>query len=409
MDVVARFDDGLTVLLPEVEPSSAGATVERLVEALAPSVLGAGFATFPADGADADTLLLAARQAATAARDGALESAELTVRRIALGDGARVALVADPAMANAFALLERLAHSTLPVLVLGETGVGKENAAHAVHDFSPRRSGPFISINCAGLPDSLLESELFGYERGAFSGATAPKPGLFEASHGGTVFLDEVGELSLAAQSRLLRVLETKTVTRLGSVKEKRLDLRVVAATHRELAAEVRAGRFREDLFFRLSAAVVHLPPLRERPREIAVLAREFVAEAARAAGREAPSLSVALVAHLVRHPWSGNVRELKNAMEFAVATATGASLEPRHLPPQFHATPAPEPPPEPERPAATFVPLAAEVRELERRRIKEALAAANGVQTRAAELIGMPRRTFLLRLRELRLTGEAE
>ncbi|MBL8950040.1 MAG: sigma 54-interacting transcriptional regulator [Myxococcaceae bacterium] len=402
MDVASWVDGVLFVLLPEVDRAEAAAQTERIVEALAAGghEPGAGFAVFPEDGSDADTLLLAARQAAAAAKTGALESAEHSVRRITLGERREV-LVADPSMSAVYALLERLAKAALPVLVLGETGTGKENAAFAVHHFSGRAKGPFVGVNCAGLPETLLESELFGYEKGAFTGATSPKQGLLEASHGGTAFLDEVGELSLAAQGRLLRVLETKRITRIGSVKEKELDLRIVAATHRDLAADVKAGRFREDLFFRLSAAVVNLPPLRERRREVPLLARLFAENAASLAGRPAPLLSGRTLAALARHDWPGNVRELKNAMEFAVATATGPLIDPEHLPASSSsAAPAQG------TPAAKtgFVPLAQELKELERRRMKEALEAAGGVQTKAAELIGMPRRTFVLKLRELRL-----
>ncbi len=405
MDAAAWLDGCLYLLLPEVEAPDAAAQVERIVEALAGLLREprGGFAVFPADGPDADTLVLAARQAAAAAGEGALESAERTARRLELGDR-RTVLVADPSMAAVYALLERLAKASLPVLVLGETGVGKENAAYAVHHFSARAKGPFVGINCAGLPETLLESELFGHEKGAFTGATSPKQGLLEASHGGTAFLDEVGELSLSAQARLLRVLETKRLTRVGSVKEKEVDLRVVAATHRDLPADVKAGRFREDLYFRLSGAVVNLPPLRERRRELPLLARMFVEAAAAAAGRPAPLISGRTLAVLARHDWPGNVRELKNAMEYAVATSTGALIDPEHLPAQL--TGGPEKAAAVAGSSSGFVPLALELKELERRRMKEALEAAGGVQTKAAELIGMPRRTFVLKLKELRLSG---
>jgi DNA-binding NtrC family response regulator len=404
MDVAAWADESvLLVLLPELEAFDAPVAVERLVDALAPLVdeVRAGYAMFPADGAERDVLLLAARQAAVSAAPGALASADQSVRELQLG-ARRAVLVADPSMARVYELLERLGKAALPVLVLGETGTGKENAAYAVHHFSSRAAGPFVSINCAGLPDTLIESELFGFEKGAFSGATTAKPGLFEAGHGGTVFLDELGELSLAAQARLLRVLESKTLLRLGSVKERSVDVRVVAATHRDLAAEVKAGRFRQDLYFRLSAAIVSLPALRERPREIPLLARRFLTEACRAANRAVPVLSAQVSAFLAHHAWPGNVRELKNAMDYAAATSDGAVVELWHLPAQLRpevATPAPVAP----APPSQFMPLATELRELERKRILEALEASGGVQTRAAELIGMPRRTFVLRLRELR------
>ncbi|MFT3713601.1 MAG: sigma 54-interacting transcriptional regulator [Archangium sp.] len=412
MDVAAWVDDELLVLFPELERREAPVAVERLIDALAPLAddVRGGYAEFPADGAESAPLLLAARQAAGAAPVGALESADRSVREVQLGPS-RTVLVADPSMARVYQLLERLGKAALPVLVLGETGSGKENAAFAVHHFSSRAAGPFVSINCAGLPETLLESELFGFEKGAFSGATAAKPGLFEAAHGGTIFLDELGELSLAAQARLLRVLENKTLLRLGSIKERTIDVRVVAATHRNLQNEVKAGRFRQDLYFRLSAATVSLPALRERQREIALLARHFLAGAASAAGREAPTLSARAMALLCGHDWPGNVRELKNAMEYAVATTAEPVIELEHLPPQLTGTVAPAAPapgaamtPATEVAPVGFVPLSNELRALEKRRILEALEAAGGVQTRAAELIGMPRRTFVLRLRELKL-----
>ena len=394
MDVATFSDDTLLVLLPEVEAEDAATAAGALAAALDDSAR-AGFARFPADGTTAETLLLCARQAVEAANAGGLEAAP--ARTLVMGKQ-RTVLLADPAMLRAYELLERLAKVAMPVLVLGETGAGKENAAYAVHHFSARNAGPFASLNCAALPEGLLESELFGHEKGAFTGATAQKPGLLEQGDGGTVFLDEVGELSLAAQARLLRVLETKTFTRVGGVKELTVNLRIVAATHRDLSAEIKAGRFREDLYFRLRAATVVLPPLRERPREIALLARHFLE-----AARHAPvGISAAAMARLVSHPWPGNVRELKHTLEFVAATVSDAVIEPWHLPNEL------TPPTAGKAPATTgFTPLAEEVRALELKRIKEALAACDGVQTRAAELLGMPRRTFVLRLRELRLNEQ--
>jgi DNA-binding NtrC family response regulator len=384
--------------------------VERLVEALGPidPSVRAGFATFPANGTDGDTLLLAARQAVEGAGRDELASADRGVRELVMGDRP-MTLIADPAMARVYELLERLARASvsLSVLILGETGVGKENAAFALHHFSERASGPFMSLNCGAFAESLLEAELFGYEKGAFTSAIGAKPGLLEAGHGGTVFLDEVAELSPSAQSRLLRALETKTVMRVGSVKERVLDIRVVAATHRDLREEVAAGRFRQDLYYRLNGGQVQLPPLRDRPREIALLARRFVEEASRVARRAPPVLSARAMALLAGYAWPGNVRQLKHAMEFAVATTTGAVLEPWDLPAELAGDIRPTPPaayPQVSERLATFASLGQEVRELERRRILEALEATDGNQTRAAALIGMPRRTFVLRLRELRL-----
>src|SRR6185436_11892886 len=231
------------------------------------------------------------------------------------------------------------------------------------------------------------------------------KPGRLEAADRGTVFFDEIGELPLAAQAKLLRVLESRQLPRLGAVKDQPIDIRVIAATNRDLEAEIAAGRFREDLYFRLGAAKVMLPPLRDRPRELALLARFFLSRACTASGRAVPELSTATLGVLDRHRWQGNIRELKNEMEFVAATAVEPVIEPWHLSAQIaQASPVPvarvaavRPPDVAPKPvsASSFRPIGDELRELERRRMTEALAAAAGVQKRAAELIGMPLRTF--------------
>ncbi|ADO68529.1 Sigma-54 dependent transcriptional regulator [Stigmatella aurantiaca DW4/3-1] len=225
--------------------------------------------------------------------------------------GERVIVVADPAVQRLYELIRRLAASALPVLILGETGAGKENAAFALHHWSRRTGKPFVALNCATIAEPLAESELFGHEKGAFTGAAAPKPGLLETAAGGTVFLDEVGELPLAAQAKLLRALETQRILRVGSTKEREIDIRVVAATHRHLEKEVEAGRFRKDLFFRLGAASVVLPPLRDRPDEVSVLAWRFLTQACAASERPPLVLSQAFLDALSRYDWPGNVREL--------------------------------------------------------------------------------------------------
>jgi DNA-binding NtrC family response regulator len=318
-------------------------------------------------------------------------------RRIDLGD--RAVVVADPAMRHVYTQLERLAPSELSVLILGETGTGKELAAAAVRFWSRRRDKPMVAINCAALPDTLAESELFGYERGAFSGAAAAKPGLLESAPGGTVFLDEVGDLSLTVQAKLLRVLEARRLTRLGSVTERSIDVRIVAATHRDLAVEVRAGRFREDLFYRLSVAVVRLPPLRARPRELPLLARRFLDEATSAQGRPPLSLNEGAVARLRAHPFPGNVRELKNLMEYVAATVIDPVVGPEHLEPRLGAA---EPdaaagtPPAGVAAGAPFRPLAEANRDFEKQSIAAALAATGGNKTAAAKLLGVPLRTLM-------------
>jgi DNA-binding NtrC family response regulator len=296
-------------------------------------------------------------------------------------------------------LAERVAGSMLSVLIVGETGVGKELVAELVHRRSPRAAAPLLCLNCAALSEPLIESELFGHEKGAFTGALQTKPGLLEVARGGTVFLDEIGELPLALQAKLLRVVESRQILRVGGLEPRAIDVRFVAATHRDLQAEVHAGRFREDLFYRLNGITLAIPPLRDRTSEIAELARLFVDEAcARTNRRPAPSWSVDALELLVRHPWPGNIRELKNAVERAVVLCTGDVLEAVHLPDVLRAGSisdrAPTQPPEDE---AT---LRLRIADLDRRRIAEALEQAGGNQSRAARALGMARNTLIARMK---------
>jgi two-component system, NtrC family, response regulator AtoC len=383
VDFVAQAGDSKLIA---VFPELTGDAVPR------PGDADVTVAAYPEDGLDPESLLGAIKPGSAA---GATE--------LVLGE--RTIRLADPAMLKLFELVKRLARSDLPVLITGETGAGKESAAWAVHHGSKRDQERFVPVNCAALPENLVESELFGYEKGAFSSADKAKPGLLELAAGGTVFLDEVGELPSAAQAKLLRVLEEKKLMRLGGTREIDVDLRVVAATNRDLEAEVEAGRFRRDLFFRLSGATVTLPPLRERPRELAILLRAFLAEACTKLERTAPSLSRGALAALAAYSWPGNVRELKNTMEF-VAAAAEEVVEPHHLPSRISRV---DTPPEPPRPtpkaesggAPQFRVLADEIEELERTRLREALEAAAGVKAQAARLIGVPLRTFVAKLKQ--------
>jgi two-component system response regulator AtoC len=395
----------LALLAPELDAPAALAAAQRLLAALGPQAR-AGVAVCPHDAADRDALLSAALAALDLAAAGRAALAHQTATTRTIGE--RTIVVADPAMQRLYALLDRLAATDVAVLIRGETGAGKELVAQALHHGSPRRrSGPFVAINCAALPEQLVESQLFGHEKGAFSGADTAKAGLFEAASGGTFFLDELGELSPAIQAKLLRVLETQRVLRLGDTRERPIDVRVVCATHRDVEAEVKAGRFRQDLYYRLSSARVVLPPLRQRPREIPILADALLDDLARQHQLPRRSLTAAAKQALLRHDWPGNVRELRNALELALVTAEGDSIEPWHLPEQLSAsattTTTSTPPPAVER---AFRPIDEEVRELERTRMSEALVVADGNQTRAAELIGMPLRTFVTKLKQYGLSA---
>ncbi len=392
----------LVVLLPELRRSTARQRLLAILDALAPIApnAAAGLAVCPGDGGDGDALLGAARAAAELPSAERVRDAAAAAQRLTLGNTA--ILIADPAMSRIYALLERLAKSELAVLILGETGVGKEAAAHAVHAGSSRASGPFIAVNAAALPAALIESELFGYRRGAFSGAERDKLGFLEAANRGTVFFDEIGELPLPLQAKLLRVLDTKQVQRLGDIQPIAADFRVVAATHRDLRQEVAAGRFREDLYYRLGAATVELPPLRDRPRDIPLLSRALLERACARQQREELTLSDATMHALARYPFPGNVRELANIADYLAATVVGEVAEPWHLPAELGRRSVSTRALNPAEEAPTkFVPIADEVAELERRRMQEALEASAGVQSQAARLISMPRRTFLTKLKK--------
>ncbi|HZI12420.1 MAG TPA: sigma 54-interacting transcriptional regulator [Myxococcus sp.] len=246
-------------------------------------------------------------------------------------------------MKRVLELARRVAEVDSTVLVLGESGVGKERVARLIHDSSPRAAAPFLALNCAALSETLLDTELFGHARGAFTGAVRERPGLLEAAAGGTLFLDEVGELPLAVQAKLLRALQERRVRRVGENRDRPIHLRLVAATHRDLSEELKAGRFRKDLYYRLRVVELRVPPLRERREDILPLARVLLAEAAGRMGRPVPALTPRAADQLVRHAWPGNVRELENALERAVALARGRRVDLEDLPEDVRgALPAP-------------------------------------------------------------------
>jgi DNA-binding NtrC family response regulator len=240
-------------------------------------------------------------------------------------------------------LARRVAEVDSTVLILGESGVGKERVARLIHESSPRAAAPLLALNCAALSETLLDTELFGHARGAFTGAVRERPGLLEAAGGGTLFLDEVGELPLAVQAKLLRALQERRVRRVGENRDRPIHLRLVAATHRDLSEELKAGRFRKDLYYRLRVVELRVPPLRERREDILPLARVLLAEAAGRMGRPVPALTPRAADQLVRHAWPGNVRELENALERAVALSRGRRVDLEDLPEDVRgALPAP-------------------------------------------------------------------
>ncbi len=337
--------------------------------------------------------------------------------KVARGSTAKESLE-DP-MRRVTRLVELVADSVLPVLLLGETGVGKGRLAEQIHHASSRRSGPFVRLNCAAVPEPLLESELFGHERGAFTGAVRAKPGIIEAADHGTVFLDEIGEVPRSTQAKLLHVLEHNEVMRVGAVKPRPIDVRFLAATNRNLESLVADGHFRRDLYFRLAGVPLHVPSLRERTDEIPAMARAFIEEACARPKRAAPEISTEAMARLVANRWPGNIRELRNAVMRAALLCGGPIVLPEHLmldlaqpaaddPPVPHSAPPPSnlltvPPPRPSEGDPSRR-LESDLREFERRRVLEALERFGGHQGKTAEYLGVSRRTLTNKLTELNL-----
>lgn len=304
-----------------------------------------------------------------------------TENRVVLG---MTAVVASESMSRLLAQVERVARSNASVLITGESGSGKEMIARAVHHYSMRSQKPWVDLSCAALPDQLLESELFGHEKGAFSGAESAKPGLFELAHQGTIFLDEIGELDPRMQVKLLRVLDGVPYYRLGGVRKVAVDVRVVAATNQDLERAVESGRFRGDLYHRLSQVTVAVPPLRERRQDIAPLAQYFLAQ-----HDPGMRISCAAIARLEAHSWPGNIRELRNTVVHAAVLVEGKEVGEGDL--RFR-TLAPE---------RTPVPAADEnLDRMERRMIFDALSKVGGHQQRAADQLGISRRTLSRKLK---------
>jgi two-component system, NtrC family, response regulator AtoC len=392
LDLLGRYGPGeYELLLPGLDAAAASAAMGGLTRALGELGTAArvGVAAYPGDGVHAGALVAAACARVRAEDDGqagaAADGGDLFDGLASQDEGVR----------RVYALAERAAAGTINVLVLGETGVGKEVLARWIHQRSARAGKAFLAVNCAALSGTLLESELFGHEKGAFTGAGAARAGLLESAPGGTLFLDEIGELPAALQAKLLRVLEAREVVRVGGVRPRPIDVRFVAATNRDIEADVARGEFRRDLYYRLNGMTLALPPLRERPGDLPALARLFL----RALGRERkggpPRLSGEALALLAAHGWPGNVRELRNVMERALLLCTGREILVEHLPADRlrPLTPAPAP-----APAAGPTPPGGGDR-LDRARVLAALAACGGNQSRAARQLGVSRKTLVARL----------
>jgi DNA-binding NtrC family response regulator len=412
MDLLAEYAPlEYAIVLPELDAKTVAPLAREIVVAArtydgqpVPLEVTAGLAAFPEHGTTPGTLISRARAAmaspaavATARGSGSGRAPTIgTPPEEQSSTGASVVLE-DPQMRRVYELVHKVAKHPITVLVCGETGVGKEVVASAIHRESDRSSGPLVRLNCASLPETLLESALFGHEKGAFTGADKRTRGHFEAAHGGTLFLDEIGETSPGTQAKLLRVLESRRFTRVGGTEELEVDVRVVCATNRDLEAESRRGTFRSDLFFRISAFAILIPPLRDRPGEIHLLAQHFMREASR--GARVPTLADDAAEALRAYPWPGNVRELRNAIERAIVLHSDGSIEIEDLPDavrDYRRIALPAALASAAVAGATFSPSS---EALERAAIVKALEDCHGSQTEAAKRLGLTRRTLIYRM----------
>jgi DNA-binding NtrC family response regulator len=374
------------------------------------SAMKEGALDFIAKPVDPDHLLLLVERALAQRRmatENILLKEELAARR-----GAPQIVGEDARLKQVSVALHRAAATDTTVLLEGESGTGKELFARTLHALSPRADGPFVAINCAAIPETLLETELFGHEKGAFTGASARKPGKFELAHRGTLFLDEIGDLPLSLQAKILRALEEKRFERVGGTTPLQVDVRVVAATNRNLKAAVAARQYREDLFFRLSVFPITIPPLRDRPDDIPMLAKYFIDRFCRDLNKKPLSFAPSAVEELRTYAWPGNVRELQNCIERAVILTEGETIHARHLSLSFRGAPlSPSGSPVPEDDASPWSKidlsgtLAEATRrvltEAERRKIEQALKEAAGNRNRAADLLQVSYKTLVTKLRE--------
>ena len=398
---VLRAAKDLDPDLPVVEMTAFG-NVQDAVAAMKEGALD-----FLAKPVDPDHLLLLVERALAQQRlatENLLLKEELAQRR-----GAPQIVGEDPRLKQVSLTLHRAAATDTTVLLEGESGTGKELFARALHVLSPRADGPFVAINCAAIPENLLETELFGHEKGAFTGASARKPGKFELAHRGTLFLDEIGDLPLSLQAKILRALEEKSFERIGGTVPLHVDVRVVAATNRHLKAAVAARQFREDLYFRLSVFPITIPPLRDRPDDITLLARYFIDRFCRDLNKKSLTLAPSAEEELRAYAWPGNVRELQNCIERAVILTDGGTIHARHLNLSSRTAPGGMPgdddTPSPWAAIDLSGTLADATRrvgiEVERRKMEQALKEAAGNRLRAAELLQVSQKAFLTKLKE--------
>ncbi len=401
IDVIGQYGPNeYEILLLDATTEEATVVASRLAAALERAGVGAaiGRASFPEDGRNPDKLIGRARPTTTG--------------KPSIGE--RSVVVKGEKMQNLYRLAERVAKGTINVLILGETGVGKQVLAENIHRMSPRGEKPFLELNCSAFSENLLESELFGYEKGAFTGATQTKQGLLETANGGTVFLDEIGDMAVALQAKLLRVIESRKVMRVGGLKTKAIDVRFVSATNRELEADVMRGTFRQDLYFRINGVTLNIPALRERPDEIAGLSETFASEAAASLEQDPPTISSAALKLLESYSWPGNIRELRNVIERAVLLCLDSVITEEQLPVEKMATTFATPMTgtpgwrQASAPGGALLssdgaasgsgsasPTSSEPESAKRERILAALMSCGGNNTEAAKLLGVSRRTL--------------
>ena len=367
-----------------------------------------GALDFLAKPVDPDHLLLLVERALSQRRlttENILLKEELAQRR-----GAPQIVGEDAKLKQVTVALHRAAATDATVLLEGESGTGKELFARALHALSPRADGPFVAINCAAIPENLLETELFGHEKGAFTGAASRKPGKFELAHRGTLFLDEIGDLPLSLQAKILRALEEKCFERVGGTVPLQVDVRIVAATNRHLKAAVAARQFREDLYFRLSVFPITIPPLRERPDDITMLAKHFIERFCRDLKKKSMTLAPSAIDDLAAYAWPGNVRELQNCIERAVILTEGETIHARHLNLTFHNPPLAASDDEPWSQLDLSGTLSEAshriLAQVERRKIEQALKDAAGNRNRAADVLQVSYKTFIGKLKEYGLEG---